>query len=211
MGRTKLSTDDEMFQAYMDGAEEETEKAPEPKVDPHKAGITPGELRFDKGRIYMTDASGGEVEVAGVGGGTGLTGSVASSGTHMTSAASRRISSGFPPSTGTLGGGGMVYTTTTGTSTSPWATGGMLGPTTPTKPAKSKKNRFVRFPARFTQKVLLAFLDPDEKDSSKDVVWAANLPVIDIELTMSDEGRQELVITLSLEDKYDNNPEEAEE
>lgn len=111
---------------------------------------------------------------------------------------------------GSMFGPGGIYTsppfapTTTTTTTSPWGT---PLPAVPPDPAKSKKNRFVRLPPRFTEKVLVAFVDEDDPDAATNVVWAAHLRPAAIELN-SETGEMELVIRFSMEDHYDNNPED---
>lgn len=104
---------------------------------------------------------------------------------------------------------GSIYAPST-TSGRTYATGGVIGGPGSWASAKSSKKRFVRMPPRFTDKVLVGFIDPEEKDPSKDVTWAANLPLIDAEMSMR-EGKMELVLTLSLEDIYGNNPKDEEE
>lgn len=171
--------------------EEEENMTDEPTEGPTEGRNPAGETWFDvgTGKSYIANEDGESLEISASGGFTG-------SAIPTVSATSRRITSGTSP----MASGGMVYTTGTGITSGPFAPGGFAGPST------SKRERFVRMPGRFTKKVLVGFLDPDEKDPSKDVEWAANLPLIDAEMSMRD-GKMELVLTLSLEDIYGNNPE----
>jgi hypothetical protein len=88
------------------------------------------------------------------------------------------------------------YTTTTSSGTI--GTGAKINP---------KRKKAVRLPRRFTSKVLLAFLNEEESDSEKDVEWAANLAVERVEMTLEN-GETKLVVVLSMEDIYGNNPED---
>lgn len=90
------------------------------------------------------------------------------------------------------------------TTTGPFTTSSPVSPST-WEPLRTKKVRrkLVRFPSRFTSKVLLAFLDPDSPEE-KNIVWAANLMPENIELVSDSDGSARLHITLSLEDVYDN-------
>lgn len=103
---------------------------------------------------------------------------------------------------GTAPGGGFI---TTHPSTTTWPTPAIPGYPSTTGP-KSKRRSTVRLPSRFTEKVLLAFLEEDQSEDEKnDVVWAANLAVERVEMTLEN-GETKLVVVLSLEDKYGNNP-----
>lgn len=179
------------------------------KADVEEPEREPGEFWHSGGKTYIADGDGNATEVTATSISRSLTGS--SVPTHSVGGAmasggmiSRRITTTTPtysPGGGMVGGGGsMGYPWTTTTTTT-----GM-----PVAAPKPKKRPFVRMPSRFTRKVLVGFLDPDEKDPSKDVEWAANLPLVDAEISMRD-GKMELVLTLSLEDIYDNNPEESED
>lgn len=86
---------------------------------------------------------------------------------------------------------GTVYpgTTWTTTTTGPWAA--------PKKKAK------VKLPADFSEKVLLAFMNPDKAGEDDEVEWSAILPLIKAELAWED-GEQILTLTFSMEDEYGN-------
>jgi hypothetical protein len=111
---------------------------------------------------------------------------------------------------GLFGPGGITtsppfapYPSTT-TTTTGWGT---TLPATPPEKTKSKKNKHVRLPPRFTQKVLLAFVDEDDPDETTNVIWAAHLTPEQIEMRLED-GELRLHIDFSLEDHHDNNPED---
>ena len=61
----------------------------------------------------------------------------------------------------------------------------------------------VGLPGRFTQKVLIAFIDESNPDDSTNVLWAANLHPEHVEIT-GDGRKVKLNLTLSMEDIYGN-------
>lgn len=66
-----------------------------------------------------------------------------------------------------------------------------------------KKRRIVKLPPKFTEKILLAFIDEENPDEETNVIWAANLEPDTIEMTRDEFGTY-LNIRLSLEDVYGN-------
>lgn len=102
-----------------------------------------------------------------------------------------------------------------GWSTSPTIVGGWPTTTTTTmtgvvSPPTVKRKR-VRLPADLTEKVLIAFLDPDEEDEKKNVVWAKVLQVKNVDINVSQDPTCEstMVIELSLGDWYGNEDSES--
>lgn len=75
--------------------------------------------------------------------------------------------------------------------------GGMLYPTE----SPNKRRKTVPLPSRFTEKILLAFIDENDPDNDTNVLWAAHLKPEFIEMT-SEHGETFLKLTLSLEDVY---------
>lgn len=69
-------------------------------------------------------------------------------------------------------------------------------------PSKKKK-RMVNLPPRFTEKVLIAFIDEENPDDESNVIWAANLEPDFIEMVHDGEDTY-LQIKLSMEDVYGN-------
>lgn len=117
-------------------------------------------------------------------------------------------------SSGTHGGfasGGMVHTSG-GWTTPSWATypstgtgtswGGTLTPP-PSSAKKPSSRKMVNLPPRFTKKVLVAVIDPDEEDEMKNVIWAAQLVPISWEIR-ADGADGRLVVEFSLEDVHGN-------
>lgn len=107
------------------------------------------------------------------------------------------------------GGGGMVTTGGWGTTLGPgWPTTttttlpGMTGVVSP----PTIKRKIVSLPTEVTEKILLAFLDPNEEDEEKNVRWAKILKVKDVDIDISLNPHDESVITiqLSLGDWYGN-------
>ena len=218
------SADDEMYAAYADedvtiSRPSEAEDVEEYKkyIDGFSSGITvkeeilesdpPGTAAFnaDEETYEIKDASGTTRRITA----GGLTGSSVLASSVATHHSGPFASGGF------IGTGPGYPHTAPLPSTFPWptttGTGTTFGPATPAAPAKkSLKDRMVRLPQRFTEKVLLAFLDEDEPDAKKDVVWAANLKVERVEMTLEG-GETKLVVVLSMEDHYDNNPKPEED
>lgn len=100
---------------------------------------------------------------------------------------------------------GPLWGTTT---TSPtWVTPAPAMPKgVPTSAAKPKKVEQVPMPPKFTEKVLIAFLEEQEGMEDK-LVWAAHLLAQHFEMRLED-GEIRLVMEFSLRDHYDNNPSE---
>lgn len=87
---------------------------------------------------------------------------------------------------------------------------GMTGVVSP--PAASYPSiKKVSLPSKVTDKILIAFLDPDEEDETKNVVWAKILHVdhVDIEVPMTPGDKPTMAIDLSLDDRYGNEDEES--
>jgi hypothetical protein len=89
----------------------------------------------------------------------------------------------------------------TGTGTS-W--GGTLTPP-PSGAAAAKRHvgKMVNLPPKFTKKILVAIIDPDEEDEMKNVIWAAQLEPVNWEVR-SDGTDGRLFIEFSLEDVHGN-------
>lgn len=119
--------------------------------------------------------------------------------------------------------GGIVSSphthTTVGTPSSsiPWTspatvypapgTGTMVWPTSPPATpaaAPKKKAAQVPLPSKFTEKVLVAFLE-EREGMDDELVWAAHLLSEHFEMRLED-GEIRLVLEFSLRDHYDNNP-----
>lgn len=103
----------------------------------------------------------------------------------------------YPPSTATFPSTGATWTTGSG----------MTGVVSP--PATPVHEERVSLPGKITRKVLIAFLDPDEDDEEKNVVWAKVLEMMDvnIDITPGRDGMRDhavMEIELSLEDIYGN-------
>ena len=94
--------------------------------------------------------------------------------------------------TGVVPGGGMSW----------GVPGSKPAPAPVEKPAKAKD--MIPMPPRFTEKVLLAFLEEEEGMDDK-LVWAAHLLAQHFEMRLED-GEIRLVMEFSLRDHYDNNP-----
>lgn len=116
--------------------------------------------------------------------------------------------SGYPVTSGSIVSGSAGWTSIGSSPSYPPYTSTTLGPFT-AGTAKKVVRKIVRLPSQFTDKVLIAFLDPSVPEE-KNVVWAANLQPERIEI-VSEDGEMKLHLTLSLEDVYGNLGEDSDE
>ena len=101
----------------------------------------------------------------------------------------------------TFASGGVITTAVPGPGGTYWGTSPST--TTVPVPTTTKKSRMVNLPPKFTEKVLVAFIDEENEDDESNVVWAANLHPDLIEM-VSEDGQLYLTIKLSMEDVYGN-------
>lgn len=87
---------------------------------------------------------------------------------------------------------GIPYPGTTWTTTT---TGGIFS-------APKKKGK-VKLPADFSEKVLLAFMNPEKAGEDDEIEWSAILPLIKAEVSWEN-GEQILTLTFTMEDEYGN-------
>lgn len=71
-----------------------------------------------------------------------------------------------------------------------------------TTPVPAPKN--VDSPPRFTKKILVAFVDENEEDDEKNIVWAKNLKLQHGKITFDEFGNAVLHLELDLKDVYGN-------
>lgn len=110
-------------------------------------------------------------------------------------------------SSGTHGGspgftsGGWISPSYPTTATPSW--GGTISTGTSGGAKMPARRKMVNLPPKFTNKVLVAVIDPDEEDEMKNVIWAAQLVPVNWEIR-ADGADGRLIVEFSLEDVHGN-------